>query len=1275
MVNYCHSRYGSDFSGLPHGTGGFQLSGGAGRRLNRLAVSLSRSVQHMRTSRLLWTTMCLAFAPVLFAGHSKRIPLEARAVPSGDPSVANARLPLSFEPNEGQTDRRVRFLARGPGYTLFLTADEAVLSLRCQESGVRSQEQVERPLSRVTHHQSLVAAVVRLKLVGADPGAKVTGEEELPGKSNYFLGNDPGGWHTDVPTYAKVRYQGLYRGVDAVYYGRQGKLEYDFRVAPGVDPGRVRLRIEGAEKVGANGARELVLETPGGKVVLGRPEAYQGSGARRRTVAVQYVRRGRGEYGFTVGNYSKGEPLIIDPFLSYSTYLGGSGGDVAYAVGVDSSGNTYIAGFTNSTDFPTAKAEQSKAGGNGDAFISKLNPAGTAFVYSTYLGGSGADIAAGLAVDAAGDVFLTGQTTSSDFPVSPKSSSSSSTQAFQTVYGGEGDAFAVELASAGDKLVYSSYLGGSGADFGQAIAVDSSGNAYVAGSTQSTDFPTVNPIQPNLAGGTQDVFIAKVNFSGTALVYSSYLGGAQADTGQAIKVDASGNAYIAGYTFSPDFPTEKPIQGSLGGDADAFVTEVNAAGSALVFSTYLGGAGRDRAFGLALDTSGNIYVAGDTQSTNFPTTSGAFQTSNAGNGDAFVSKLSPSGASLAYSTYLGGSGVDQANAIAVDSSGNAVVVGFTQSSDFPKVDPLQAILNGPIGGSTCGTSPCADAFVSELKASGSQLAYSTFLGGSQADFGQAVALDTSGNPRVVGSTSSSNFPAVAGAFQGNIGGVAGNAFVVEIQPADSPALALAPSKLNFGNQTVSVTSTPSTVNVINAGSAPLQITAITPPSSDFTETNQCVGTVSPGGTCPINVQFTPTATGSVTDRFTIADNAAGSPHTFTVTGAGVTAATAVTVAPTSLSFGNQAIGSVSAVQTVTITNTGTATLVISTISASGDFKETNNCGALNNALNVGQSCSVSVTFAPTATGLRSGTLSISDNATGSPQSVALSGNGLAQFSLSANPATVSTVIGSTSATFKVSASAPSNFTGSISLACSTGATCTFNPTSIFTGQSSTLTVSGLSASTPSPDTFTVTGTSGSQVASLNLTVLLQTFTLSASPALNTIVPGASANYTVLATPVYGFNQQIKLGCSNLPAGAGCSFSSSSPTLSGSSSASIALTITTTKGASSWRLWPGGPPSTRLMLLLSFVGLVFTLKLLANSWRLWRGSPSSTLLVAPRAILLAVLLCILLFLASCRGVSPVSSSSTPIGNYIITITGTLSSNTAVSITSTVDLSVT
>ncbi len=243
------------------------------------------------------------------------------------------------------------------------------------------------------------------------------------------------------------------------------------------------------------------------------------------------------------------------------------------------------------------------------------------------------------------------------------------------------------------------------------------------------------------------------------------------------------------------------------------------------------------------------------------------------------------------------------------------------------------------------------------------------------------------------------------------------------------------------------------------------------------------------------------------------------------------------------------------------------------------------------------------------------------------------------------------------------------------MACSTGATCTFNPTSIFTGQSSTLTLSGLSASTPSPDTFTVSGTSGSQVASLNLTVLLQTFTLSASPALNTIVPGASANYTVLATPVYGFNQQIKLGCSNLPAGAGCSFSSSSPTLNGSSSTSIALTITTTKGASSWRLWPGGPPSTRLMLLLSFVGLVFTLKLLVNSWRLGRGSPSSTILVAPRAFVLAVLLCILLFLASCRGVSPVSSSSTPIGNYIITITGTLSSNTAVSITSTVDLSVT
>jgi hypothetical protein len=376
-------------------------------------------------------------------------------------------------------------------------------------------------------------------------------------------------------------------------------------------------------------------------------------------VGASYRLRGKGEVGLEVAEYDRRRPLIIDPVLSYSTYLGGSGGDVAYGIAVDGSGYAYITGITNSSDFPASGANS----GNGDAFVVKLETTGDALVYSTYLGGSGADTATGLAV-AAGDAYIVGTTTSTDFPTTE--------DVFQATYGGNSDAFITHLNSSGDALVYSSYLGGRDADFGQAVAVDSSGNAYVTGATQSSDFPLMNPLQPTKGGGS-DVFVTKINFSGTELFYSTYLGGVQADVGQGIRVDSSGSAYTTGYTFSSDFPIENPYQGSTAGEPDAFVAKLNAAGSALVFATYLGGSGDDRGLGIALDTSGNVYVAGVSRSTDFPTTVGAIQSANRGERDAFVTKLSSAGSNLVYSTLLGGAGADQANAIAVDSSGNAYV--------------------------------------------------------------------------------------------------------------------------------------------------------------------------------------------------------------------------------------------------------------------------------------------------------------------------------------------------------------------------------------------------------------------------------------------------------------------------------------------------------------------------------------------------------------------------------------------------------------------------
>ena len=997
---------------------------------------------------------------------------------------------------------------------------------------------------------------------------------------------------------------------------------------------------------------------------------------------VRYVLRAGNHVGFALGAYDHRQQLVIDPVLAYSTYLGGGGGDIGYGIAVDSSGNAYVTGITNSSDFPTSSGAQSSGySSNGDVFVAKLNPTGTAsgsgstaqLVYSTYLGGNGTDSGAAIAVNAGGDAFVTGSTTSSNFPTTAG--------VFQTTYGGAGDAFVAQVSSTGGSLVYSSYLGGSGADAGLGIAVDSSNNAYVTGSTQSPDFPTVNPMQATNAGSS-DAFVAKVNFTGSQLLYSTYLGGTQADVGQSIQVDSSGNAYVAGYTFSPDFPLQGPLQGANAGTVNAFISELNSAGSALTFSTYFGGSGDDRAYGLALDTSGNIYITGGSTSSNFPTSVGALQITNHGQSDAFVAKIKPSGPTLVYSTLLGGVGVDQGNGIAVDSSGDAFVAGFTNSSDFPTQSPIQAVL-GINGGSSCGSAACADAFVSELNPTGTGLVQSTYLGGSGADFGQAIALGPTGNPYITGSTSSTNFPAIAGtypAYQSSLAGVAGNAFVAEIAPTNAPGIAIVPATVNFGNVTQNVRSAVQTVAVINEGTAPLTITQITFTetdstgyTSDFSETDNCVGTVAAsGGSCAINITFTPSTHTAESGTFSIADNATGSPHIITVKGTGVTAATAVTVAPTGLSFGNVTVGNVSSPQGVTITNTGTSTLNITGISASGDFSQTNTCSALLNVLNVGQSCNVSVTFAPTVSGSRTGFLTISDNATGSPQTVALSGVGVAVFSMSSPNPNVSVLIGNTTATVTVAASAPNSFTGNITLSCPSNLTCSFSPSSILAGQTSTLTISNLTTSMANPLAFTVIGTSGSQSATVNLNLLFQDYTLSASPSLNTIVAGASSSYTLLVSPINGFTKQVQLACgAGMPPGATCTFSHSSVAPNGGP-ASVTLTIQTTKNG---EMPP--PPAVPPGVLPPLIFCLFVLVLLGSLALAYKQNRFPKLAGQRWLRVQVCMLCLLIlgevFLGSCR-TNPTTTGSTT-GNYSITINGTLGSNSSVVRSTIVNLAIT
>jgi hypothetical protein len=616
--------------------------------------------------------------------------------------------------------------------------------------------------------------VLRMKLLHANPAAKVTGTDELPGTSSYFIGNDPKKWRSNVPTYAKVKYEGIYSGIDLVYYGNQRQLEYDFVVAPGADPSRIRFKFRGAGTLRIDDRGDLLLEAEGDEIRLQKPQVYQETSGTRKAVEGHYRMAGANTISFRVADYDRSRPLIIDPVLVYSTYLGGTSTDIGIGIAVDSSGNAYLTGETTSTNFPTVNALQSSCGGgcaNGsNAFVAKINASGSALIYSTYLGGSVGDQGVGVAVDSSDNAYVTGYTQSSDFPT---------VNALQSSIGSGrvADAFVAKINASGSALIYSTYLGGSGSDVGSAIAVDSSGNAYVTGATYSSNFPTVNALQSMNGGngGEGNAFVAKINASGSALIYSTYLGGSgngggntAGDLGTGIAVDSSGNAYVIGFASSSNFPTVNALQSIYGGGTyDAFVAKINASGSALIYSTYLGGSQSDGGDGIVVDSSDNAYVTGFTQSTDFPTVN-PIQANLRGGGNAFIAKINASGSALIYSTYLGGSGGNDVGVgIAVDSSGNGYVTGGTNSTDFPTVNPIQTSISG-----------VSDAFVAKINASGSALVYSTYLGGSGSDNGSGIAVDSAGNAYITGTTTSTNFPTMNPLQPANAGGE--DAFVVKI---------------------------------------------------------------------------------------------------------------------------------------------------------------------------------------------------------------------------------------------------------------------------------------------------------------------------------------------------------------------------------------------------------------------------------------------------------------------------------------------------------------
>lgn len=678
-------------------------------------------------------------------------------------------LPLQFEPNVGQAESRFNFVSRGPAYSVMLNSAEAVFSLRGMTDSKLSS-------SDPASHQHNVT----IKLQNANTSAQHGAQYLLPGRVNYF---SAGHAQTNIPTYRSIRYYKVYPGIDVVYYGKEQQLEHDFIIAPGADTGQINLKFAGADAVRLNEVGDVIISAGSGVLRLQRPLAYQTINGQRRIVGSSYRLNDDNTIGFSLSKYDCDRELVIDPVLFYSSFLGGTGADTANDIALDPSGNIYITGGTTSAEFP--RTDGSPAKGSFDVFVMKLNPTGSSIIFSTFLASTGNDSGLSIALDPNRNVYVSGLTDTAGFPLTPG--------AFQTTHSNQ-DGFAAKLNSTGSALLYSTLLGGSPrTNNGARIAVDQAGDMYLTGSTYADNFPTtsnafrqtVNPFTGTNFLSSTDCYVAKIHPAGAGaadLVYSTYLGGNLGDDAARITLDAAGFVYVTGYTQSTNFPTTPdavqplPTTTDIGirnnsdvGDAFLVKMDLRQSGAAsMIYSTYLGGTGRDIARGLAVDPLKNIYVTGRTDSGDFPVSPTALQSKNAGGTDVFVMKINPSrsGASgLIYSTYLGGSANEDefGGGIAVDSVGNAFVVGDTRSTNLPVTVGAFQPSNG--GNSDVFSAPGGDAFVSKLNSAGTALVYFTYLGGNGGDNANAVKLDAKGNAYLAGYTFSPNFPLSANALQ------------------------------------------------------------------------------------------------------------------------------------------------------------------------------------------------------------------------------------------------------------------------------------------------------------------------------------------------------------------------------------------------------------------------------------------------------------------------------------------------------------------------------
>jgi len=666
-------------------------------------------------------------------------------------------MPMAFTENQGQWDESVFFRADAGRATMWFTCEGAYYQFtrRIENKHV---EDVLNPLDydpAFNEPDSVETMMIKASLVGANPNPIISGEDMMGYKCNYFIGNNPDNWRSDVPNYEAIIFQGIYPGIDLKYYGTGQQMEYDFIVSPGADPSQICVRYDGGNSVLVNDNGELEVATDWGTVIEHKPRVYQILDDEFIPLDGAYTLRDNNTFGFEFENgYNTEYALVIDPVMSYSTYLGGSGNDFGFSISVDDSSNSYITGNTEATDFPTENPCQIDTGGT-DVFVTKFSSYGDV-VYSTYVGGNGDDFGDGIDADNSGNAYITGDTESPDFPTTDS--------AYQIDQGGR-DAFVTKLNSSGNDLVFSTYLGGNNNnDWGHDIYVDGSGYAYVAGHTSSNDLSTPGACQS--FQGDFDAFVAKLNSTGSDVFYITCLGGDDDDRGYGISVDNSGNAYVTGYTSSINFPTKDSIQSDQGGD-DIFVTKLNSTGDNIIYSTYLGGSNLDVGSSISIDGLDNAYITGYTESPDFPI-EGAYQTDQ-DTIDAFVTKINSFGNDLVYSTYLGGSNADHGAGISVDDLGNAYISGRTYSSDFPTKSGCQTFQGG------------YDAFVTKLNSSGNDIVYSTYLAGSDNEASSDISVDDSGYIYIVGYTNSSDFMTTDGAYQINQGAPAvWDAFMTKI---------------------------------------------------------------------------------------------------------------------------------------------------------------------------------------------------------------------------------------------------------------------------------------------------------------------------------------------------------------------------------------------------------------------------------------------------------------------------------------------------------------